>query len=131
MGPVRKVAVTAAIVAMAAVGCGGTSAPAYDEAFQADFERACGVAVPGETGPAVCRCWYERVSTEVPIDELPPLEQLTATEAPEDIVDPEVYEWLADCARAFGDSSGVPVTAPPPVTSPRPTTTTTVLIAEE
>jgi hypothetical protein len=130
MGPVRHIALAAAAVAMLAAACSDEPAPAYDSAFQADFERACQAAVGGDSGVETCSCWYERLSMEVPFDELPALEDLTASEVPEDVVDPELYERLADCARAFGAVGGVPVTAPPPVTVPRPPITTTTLLAE-
>jgi hypothetical protein len=130
MGLVRNVALTAAAVIVLAAACSDDPPPVYDDAFQADFERACQVAVGGDSGADACRCWYERLSMELPFDELPALEDLTAAQAPEDVVDPELYEQLADCALAFGAVADVPVTAPPPVTLPRPATTTTTPAAE-
>jgi hypothetical protein len=130
MGPVRNVVLVALVVAMLAGACSDDPSPVYDDAFQADFERACQVAVGGNSGTAACRCWYRRLSTEVPFDELPALDDLTGPDASEDVVAPELYEQLADCARAFGQEADVPVTAPPPVTVPRPTTTSTTLTTE-
>lgn len=130
MGPVRNVVLAAAVTALVAVGCSDEAAAGYDDAFQADFETACQSAVSGESAAVACRCWYERLSAEVPFAELPSLDDLTGSDPLDEAVDPELYERLADCALAFGAVAGVEVTAPPPVTVPRPTTTTTVLIAE-
>ena len=130
MVPVRSAALAAAVAAMLAAACSGDPALTYDSVFQAEFDRACVAGVGDDSGAETCGGWYERLTLEVPFEELPALEDLTAPEADEDVVDPELYEHLADCARAFGSPGGVPVTAPPPLTVPRSTTTTTALIAE-
>jgi hypothetical protein len=116
--------------ALLVAGCRDEPAATYDAAFQAEFASACRTAVEGDGGAEACGCWYERLSTEVPFDELPTIDELVASESPEDVVDPELYEWLADCVRAFGATGGAPLTAPPPPTVPAAATTTTALAAE-
>lgn len=109
--------------------CSDDPALAYDEAFRSDFERACLSGV-GNAGAQACACWYERISIEVPFEDLPPLDDLTATAVADDVVDPVLYEQLADCVQAFGAASTVPVTEPPPLTVPSSTTTMTIVLAE-
>ena len=118
------------VAALIALGCSDAPEATYDQAFAADFAERCEVGVGRDTSQRACACWYERVSTEVPFDELPPLDELMAPDATEDVVDPALYEKLADCVGAFGAVENAPVTAPPPLTVPPETTTTTVLVAE-
>ena len=130
MGSIRCAALAAAATLLFAAACSGEDPPTYDRAFQADFVRACRAGLGSASASEACGCWYETLTQEVPFEELPPLEDLTAAEAPEDVVDPGLYEYLADCAGELGGAVRVPATVPPPLTVPRPTTTTTVLIAE-
>lgn len=126
--PGRWAAAAGAATASALVlgACSDEPPPAYDAAFRVEFISACRSSVDDDIGEDACSCWYERLSMEVEFEELPALDDLTDPEAEEDVVDPEIYERLADCVRAFGTGGGAPLTAPPPLTVPRPTTTTTL-----
>jgi hypothetical protein len=117
-------------VALVSAGCSETPVATYDQAFAADFAQRCEAGVGRATSQRACACWYERVSTEVPFDELPSLDELMAPDASEDVVDPVLYEELADCVGAFGAVEAAPVTAPPPLTIPPETTTTTAFVGE-
>lgn len=121
----RLLAVTAVLLAVA---CSDEPEPGYDQAFQAEFVRACRASIPGEAGAAACGCWYERLQADVAFEDLPSLDELTAPAADEDSVDPALYEPLADCVRAAGAAVTVPATAPPPPTVPRPSTSTTTTV---
>lgn len=121
----------AMIAVLLATGCNDAPTATYDQAFAADFAEQCEAGVGRATSQRACACWYERVSTEVPFDELPPLDDLMAPDATDDVVDPVLYEELADCVSAFGAVEDAPVTAPPPLTIPPETTTTTTAFVTE
>ncbi|MEL7210627.1 MAG: hypothetical protein AAGK32_20735, partial [Actinomycetota bacterium] len=85
---VRKLLCVGA-VALVVAACSEEEPPGYDAAFRAEFEQACLDGVTGEGGADACACWYERVSSEVAFEDLPPLDDLTAPAADEDDVDPD------------------------------------------
>lgn len=128
--PATRAGVAVVVAALVVVGCSNGSAPDDEGAYRVEFIAACQAGVGGATGVGACGCWYERLLSDVPFEELPDLDVLTAPDAAEDAVNPELYELLADCVRAFGAAGEVPATAPPPLTLPAPPTTTTLLVEE-